>query len=211
LSRLTGSEAVESSEMTPPEIPPPEDDYPLVLEQALEALAAGDVASANQRLEPIAYRRTSVTRPRGLKRRDHGRVFRRDGFRCRYCGACVIPIPIMELVGTVFDQRFPYHPNWKGGETHPAVLSRTAVIDHVEPASLGGPANDENLVTACWPCNARKADLSLARLGWALQPAPSDERWDGLTRFYRQLWQRAGRPNARLHREWASALGVEID
>lgn len=197
--------------MTPLEVPPPEDDYPLVLERALEALAAGDLASADRQLASIAYERTSVTKPRGLRRRDHGRVFHRDHFRCRYCGACVIPIPIMELLGSVFEERFPYHPNWKGGETHPAVLSRTAVIDHVEPASLGGPADDENLVTACWPCNARKADLSLARLGWALRSIPVDEPWDGLTRFYGHLWQRAGRPKPSLHHEWASALSVEID
>jgi 5-methylcytosine-specific restriction endonuclease McrA len=196
--------------MTPLTVPPPEDDYPEVLERALSALAAGDPTSANAQLEPIAYERTSVTKPRGLKRRDHGRVFRRDHFHCRYCGARVIPIPVMELLGAVFDERFPYHPNWKGGETHPAVLSRTAVIDHVVPASLGGSADDNNLVTACWPCNARKADLSLARLGWELLPIPADDAWDGLTRFYNDLWQHAGCPKPNLHHDWASALSVEI-
>jgi hypothetical protein len=117
--------------MTSLKIPPPEDDYPEVLEAALSALAAGDRATANARLEPIAYATTNITKPGGLKRLDQGRIFRRDRFHCRYCGARVIPIPIMELLGDVFGERFPYHPNWKGGETHPAVLSRTAVIDHV--------------------------------------------------------------------------------
>lgn len=191
-------------------IPPPEDDYPAVLERALEALASGDLAGANQRLVPIARERTSIIRPRGLRRRDHGRVFRRDRFCCRYCGARVIPVPIMELLGTVFDERFPYHSNWKGGETHPAVLSRTAVVDHVDPASRGGSADDENLVTACWPCNARKADLSLAVLGWERLPVPGDDSWDGLTRFYRDLWQHAGRPKPNLHLDWARALGIDI-
>src|SRR4051794_26344616 len=96
--------------MTPLRVPPPEDDYPEVLERALSALAAGDAVSANAALGPIAYERTSVTKPRGWKRRDHGRVFRRDHFRCRYSGARVIPIPVMELLGAVFDERFPYHP-----------------------------------------------------------------------------------------------------
>jgi 5-methylcytosine-specific restriction endonuclease McrA len=192
-------------------VPPPEDEYPELLERALLALAAGDPDGAHAQLKPNAYAKTSITKPGGLTRTVQGRIFRRDRFHCRYCGARVIPIPIMELLGAVFAERFPYHPNWKGGETHPAVLSRTAVIDHVTPAAWGGSADDDNLVTACWPCNARKGDLSLARLGWERLPVDVDDGWDGLTRFYRDLWQEAGRPNPKLHHDWASALGVEID
>ena len=197
--------------MTNVKVPPPEDDYPDVLERALSALAAGDPAGADAELEPIAYATTSIPRPVGLKRSVQGRIFRRDGFHCRYCGARVIPIPIMELLGAVFGERFPYHRNWKGGETHPAVLSRTAVIDHVAPAAWGGPADDENLVTACWPCNARKGDVSLARLGWERVPVNADDAWDGLTRYYRALWQAARCPNPKLHHDWANALAVGID
>jgi 5-methylcytosine-specific restriction endonuclease McrA len=192
-------------------VPPPADDYPEVLERALLALASGDTSGAHNELAPIAYETTTITKARGMKRAVQGRVFRRDRFQCRYCGARVIPIPIMELLGDTFGPRFPYHPNWKGGETHPAVLSRTAVIDHVSPAAWGGSTQDENLATACWPCNARKADMSLERLGWSLLPIAREAGWDGLVRFYPHLWRRAGYPKPKLHREWAQALGAEID
>jgi 5-methylcytosine-specific restriction endonuclease McrA len=193
------------------QVPAPEDDYPGVLERSLRALEERGREAAEVELAEIAWKRTTIAARPGLSRLLQGRVFRRDHFHCRYCGASVIPIPIMELLGDVFGERFPYHPNWKGGQTHPAVLSRTAIIDHVAPVAGGGSAFDEaNLVTACWPCNAKKADLSLARLGWELLPI-SDDDWDGLTRFYRRLWNEAGRPKERLHRDWARGLGVGVD
>jgi hypothetical protein len=88
----------------------------------------------------------------------------------------------------MYPDAFPFHPGWKGGETHPAILTRSPVIDHVEPGSSTGNWRDpRNLVTACWPRNSRKADFTLAQLGWRLIDPP-DLRWDGLVRFYRGLW-----------------------
>jgi hypothetical protein len=116
----------------------------------------------------------------------------------------------LNFLGNVFAE-FPYHPNWKGGQTHPAVLSRAGVIDHVDPGAQGGSWLDTtNLVTACWPCNARKADLSLARLGWILRDAPTDGDWDGLTSFYPLLWETAGRPKAAPNIAWMKAFGVTV-
>jgi HNH endonuclease len=114
----------------------------------------------------------------------------------------------MELLGGIYPEQFPFHRNWKGGETHPAIISRSAVIDHRDPGSAGGDwVARANLVTACWPCNARKGDLSLRLLGWELL-AVSETEWDGLTRFYRPLWNLAGQPNPRLHSGWMRALGI---
>jgi 5-methylcytosine-specific restriction endonuclease McrA len=191
-------------------VPQPADDYPEVLDRALTALDTEGLERAEAELGAMAWERTEIVGRRSLPRSLQGGVFRRDRFHCRYCGGKVIPIPIMELLGAVFGERFPYHPNWKGGETHPAVLSRTAIIDHCDPVARGGPPADEaNLVTACWPCNARKADLSLDRLEWELLPIPTAGAWDGLTRYYGRLWHEAGRPNPRLHADWMRALGVE--
>jgi hypothetical protein len=75
----------------------------------------------------------------------------------------------------------------------------------------GGAAEDDNLVTTCWPCNARKGDLTLARLGWQLLPVDVDDTWDGLTRFYRDLWHQARCANPKLHHDWANALDVQLD
>lgn len=39
----------------------------------------------------------------------------------------------MRLVARWFPEEFPWHKNWKGGETHPAFASRSATLDHVIP------------------------------------------------------------------------------
>jgi len=57
-------------------------------------------------------------------------VFKRDGFRCVYCG--------------------------KGREDNVKLE-----LDHVIPASKGGPYSFENLVTCCFECNRGKASTSL--------------------------------------------------
>jgi hypothetical protein len=36
----------------------------------------------------------------------------------------------------------------------------------------------DNLVTACNPCNAIRADFTLEQLGWQLMPI-ADSAWDG--------------------------------
>jgi 5-methylcytosine-specific restriction endonuclease McrA len=134
-------------------------------------------------------------------------IFRRDGWACRYCGKQTIFYPVMPLLGIMFPVQFPYHTNWKAGQTHPAVAACTAVIDHVVPGSLGGAWLEEgNLVTACWPCNTSKGDLTLEQLRWRLRPI-EESPWDGLSGFYRQLWEIAGSPGNEAHLLWLRALG----
>jgi len=116
----------------------------------------------------------------------------------------------MELLSSVYPDAFPFHPNWKGGLTHPAILSRSPIVDHVIPGSSGGDWRSiENMVTACWPCNSRKGDLPLARLGWRLRPIAGDG-WDGLTGRYATLFRVAGEPKAAYHRAWMTALQVTL-
>jgi 5-methylcytosine-specific restriction endonuclease McrA len=64
-----------------------------------------------------------------LSREDAMRIFKRDHFRCYYCG----------LDGL---HRFE---NW-------LILT----IDHVHPHAKGGARSMTNLVTACQPCNLIK-------------------------------------------------------
>src|ERR1700722_17978250 len=98
----------------------------------------------------IAYARRTVSKRPAIPPRLRIRVFHRDCWACRYCGRQTIFYPVMPLLGIVFPEHFPYHSNWKGGQTHPAVASCTAVIDHVVPGSGGGAWLEEsNLVNAC--------------------------------------------------------------
>ena len=97
----------------------------------------------------------------------------------------MIPSPIMALLGILYPQSFPFHPNWKGGATHPAINTRSPVIYPVYPGAWGGDWNaDDNLVTARWPCNANKADSFLEQLGW---PRARRARRDGLVWAHRPL------------------------
>lgn len=55
-----------------------------------------------------------------------------------------------------------------------------ASIDHVIPRSRGGTHTWENVVAACRRCNHRKADHTLAELGWRLRitpRAPRGQHW----------------------------------
>jgi len=44
---------------------------------------------------------------------------------------------------------------------------RTATIDHIVPRSKGGANSLFNYISACRPCNERKADTSLIMFLWA--------------------------------------------
>lgn len=190
-------------------IPPPDDNYPEVIEQVIEAVLHHGADAGRSALEPIAYARQEISKRPGLSRAIQAEVFQRDRFICCYCGARLIPAPIMELISELYPDDFPFHPNWKRGQTHPAILSRSPIVDHVEPGASGGDWHDlDNLVTACWPCNGRKADFTMKQLDWSLRPLPVDEEWDGLTRHYPALWQAAGEPKRDYHLSWMKAFGL---
>lgn len=190
-------------------IAPPVDDYPQVLTGVIDAVIAEGVDAGREALAPIASPRREIPKRPTLGRVIQGAIFRRDHFSCRYCGARLIPTPIMQLVADLYPKDFPFHPNWKGGETHPAIISRSPVVDHVVPGSAGGDWLDKaNMVTACWPCNGRKADFTLEQLDWRLLEVDASETWDGLTSRYAELWRLAAEPKPEYHRSWMSALGV---
>jgi hypothetical protein len=187
---------------------PPDDDYPVVIEAAIRALVEYGPARGRGVIEQIAFPPRAITARPSVSRATAGRIFRRDGFICRYCGCRTIPTPIMQLVAGIYPDVFPYHPNWKGGATHPAIPTRSAVVDHVVPGAHGGDwAEEANMATVCWPCNVRKSDLTLEQLGWTLRPVEADSGWDGLTSLYPALWEAAGRPQSQLHGAWMRALG----
>lgn len=49
---------------------------------------------------------------------------------------------------------------------------RGDTIDHIVPRSKGGPHEWENVALACSRCNSKKADRTLAELGWTLPSTP---------------------------------------
>lgn len=68
------------------------------------------------------------------------KVWNRDDWTCVYCG---------KYMGDLYKQ-------WVAGE-----LKRKKAqisVDHVIPVAKGGEWTEENLVTACIPCNSKKGD-----------------------------------------------------
>jgi 5-methylcytosine-specific restriction endonuclease McrA len=191
----------------------PDDDFPSQLSAVAEAMLTSGPDAARRALLPIAMKRIEVRKRPTLPPAVVARIFRRDSFTCRYCGGATIPPPVLRVVSSLFPDLFPYHKNWKADSTHPAYLSRASTCDHVLPGArpesrqhLEDPwTQEENLLTACWLCNMRKADLSLKQLGWTVKP-PATTEWDGLTAMYEALWNAAEKPDPNYHRPWLAAF-----
>jgi hypothetical protein len=47
----------------------------------------------------------------------------------RYCSGKTVLEPLMALLSVLYEDIFPWHPNWRAGDTHPAVIARSAVVD----------------------------------------------------------------------------------
>jgi 5-methylcytosine-specific restriction endonuclease McrA len=181
-------------------------DYPARLAAVVAAFQSGGTAAALEALQPIAYHPEPVTRRRSIPPAREVEVFRRDAWTCRYCGQPTVFLPVMAFLGHLFPDQFPYDPHWKAGVTHPAVSACGASVDHVVPVTRGGTDDLDNLVTACWPCNARKGDFTLQEFGREPRP-PAATDWDGLSSHFPALWAAAGQPAAM--RPWVSALALD--
>ena len=157
------------------------------------ATLGDDSAHADHVLAEIGQRRIEIGRRRTMRTAVKVAIHRRDSWTCRYCGARTIAPPVLRFLSELYPDEFPYHPNWRAGQVHPAYLLVSTSLDHVHPGGRGGSWLDEdNLVTACWPCNTGKADLRLEEVGWTLlSEADVRSDWDGLTHATNALWERA--------------------
>ena len=107
-------------------------------------------------------------------------VFRRDGFRCRYCGTRVIHPRARAILMTAAPEALSW-PS-KDDLKHAAFYALTAVPDHVVPFKRGGTNEPENLVTACQCCNYGKGNFLLSELDLTdpRDRPPVTDSWDGL-------------------------------
>lgn len=184
------------------------------LAQAVAALVdaslASDASAVETALAGIEQRVVDIEPRRGVPLPTAVSAFERDCWTCRYCAGKTIAPPVLRVLSRLYPERFPYHPNWKAGQVHPAYLLLSTTLDHVHPGGRGGSWNDPaNLVAACWPCNSGKGDFTLDEIGWKLL-AESDvvSEWSDLTANYRALWAAAGEPDAAYHRRWLRALAL---
>lgn len=178
------------------------------LQGVVEALVEGDRQDAHRRIADIAFSPAQLKKRPSIPTRLMVTTFTRDRFTCRYCESRTVIAPVMRLVSDLFPAEFPRHPNWKTDATHIAYWTIFASVDHVVAGTSGGDWLDpNNLVTACWTCNAQKSNHSLEDLGWKVAPI-STHAWDGLTDAYPRLWDLAGKPEPRVHRPWLAAIAA---
>jgi len=111
-------------------------------------------------------------------------IFRRDGWRCRFCGCRVIS----RKARLALARLYPEEARW--GKTfheqkHCALGSLVASLDHILPHSRGGTNEEENLVTACTPCQFGRNQWTLAEVGFTDPRGrePIVDEWDGLLRI----------------------------
>ena len=159
-------------------------DRAAILGRALQALRRGDITAARATL-CAEYPFVALV-PEGRRHTEWQslRVFRRDGYIDRYSGQRLVFPGTLRLLSRLLPQEFPFHPNWKMAETHPAYWELFPTIDHIVPVARGGPDTDGNWVTTSMRRNAAKANWTLEELGWGLCPAGSLADWDGLTSFF---------------------------
>jgi 5-methylcytosine-specific restriction endonuclease McrA len=126
-------------------------------------------------------------------------VFIRDSFICSYCGVRTVPLPILELLGLRLT---------RGELTPESFLLISTTCNHVKPVTRGGSSARDNLATACWRCDATKADSLVGELGWEPPKIGPRERetWKGLTEHYPMLWEALGEPEPTRHQRWLQAL-----
>jgi 5-methylcytosine-specific restriction endonuclease McrA len=173
-------------------------DLAFMVERLARALAARDTAAEHYARGALASSEWNSRHARVRPELQAG-IFIRDSFLCSYCRARTVPLPILELTGLRLTR----------SELMPETfLLITTSCSHIKPVTRGGSSARDNLATACWRCDATKADSVLEDLRW---PKPrlgphKDEEWRGLTEIYRPLWEAAGRPEPRRHERWLQAL-----
>src|ERR1017187_8592047 len=126
-------------------------------------------------------------------------VFKRDGYRCRYCGSRLVPINVLKAFSKAVGQD-AFRATGTNLERHGIVLAFRANADHVVPWTLGARTDMTNLVSACWSCNFGKSSYTLEQIGVddpRDRPIPASDGWDGLMSLLPGLRARAkGKQNA---------------
>jgi hypothetical protein len=159
-------------------------DRAAILGRAFQALRCGDISAAREIFRAEYPFVAVIPEGRRYTEAQSLHVFRRDGFLDRYSGQRLVFPGILRLLSRLLPEAFPFHPNWKMAETHPAYWELFPTIDHVLPVTRGGPDSDGNWVTTSMMRNTAKANWTLEELGWRLHPAGSLTDWDGLTELF---------------------------
>jgi hypothetical protein len=116
---------------------------------------------------------------RKISERQRFKVFKADGFRCRYSGDLLFFPPYLRSLSALWPEKFPYHRNGKSEITHIAYWSHIASLEHVEPVATGGAEAEDNWITTSMARNMVRSRFSLTALDWTVKPRAPLSDWDG--------------------------------
>jgi 5-methylcytosine-specific restriction endonuclease McrA len=145
------------------------------------------------------------------------KVFRRDGWICRWCGRPVIFAPAMKYLQRLvrdsgISEPIAYYDGHWTRRNAPLLDHMGAVIDHVSAHSRGGPGVAENFATACNKCNANKSNAPQEKFS---KKSPrhtvkgkygEPQDWDGLSTLFVILIERAPGTASASERNWLTHL-----
>jgi 5-methylcytosine-specific restriction endonuclease McrA len=110
-------------------------------------------------------------------------VYRRDGYRCRYCHVRVVDTRVLKLMEKFVGPEHFKSTGKSNALRHGIALTFRATADHIIPLSYGGRTSMENLVTSCWNCNYGKLNALLEQMNIAnptKREIHEDLKWDGM-------------------------------
>jgi hypothetical protein len=177
-----------------------------VLLVVCELLASGRIVDATSTLN-ADYPCSQLSTPRkpwALKRLV--RVFLRDGHTDRYSGQRLVFPGTLRALSLLLEEAFPFHPNWKQSETHPAFWELYPTIDHVVPVARGGADDESNIVTTSMVRNSAKSNWLLDEVGWSAELSPVAVGWDGLTGWFDRMTAHDRLRDDRVVNQWRKAL-----
>ena len=111
-------------------------------------------------------------------------VFKRDCYRCRYCGQRIVAKEVFSEVSRILGSE-KFSVERENSKRNGLTLGLRGVADHVDPYASGGETEADNLVTSCYSCNFGKAGYTLKQMGLNDPRArkPVNDDWSGLTEF----------------------------
>lgn len=128
--------------------------------------------------------RDSIRSPKKIQ----DEVFKRDGYRCRYCNNKLISQEFIRLF--IKKLNFPLFQRDKTNlKTHGIIHISWPVADHVIPWNQGGRTDLNNLVSSCATCNYGKDGYTLEQIGIEnpFFRQPIVDNWNGFTNRIKEL------------------------
>ena len=96
-------------------------DKTAIIHRVAQLVQSGDIEPARETLRAEYPFVPMIPDSRRYTEAQSLRIFLRDGFVDRYTGNRLLFPGILRLLFRLFPTEFPFHPNWKMSETHPAL------------------------------------------------------------------------------------------